>query len=289
MATYTNLTPIGPTPFERSKTSPNNTTNVDCVSASSSSLNVDLALRPKGVGALQAAIPDNTAAGGNRRGQYAVDWQMVRSAATQVASGTTYATIGGGAYNTASGDTSTVGGGSNNIASGYLSVIPGGNWALAELQGKLAHASGTFGNYGDAQFGRIILRGATTTNTSALVLTANASTASATNTLVLGNNKVYSYKIELVANSAVVGSGAVYGTSGGNWSLSGLIRRTADAASTALIGIPAVTAANIDSAISACTVALTADTTLGGLQIAVTGVANTNIHWVAVVTTTEVG
>ncbi len=58
---------------------------------------------------------------------------------------------------------------------------------------------------------------------------------------------------------------------------------------TALIGTPSVAYANLDSATGACIVALTADTTLGGLQIAVTGVASTNIHWMAVVTTTKVG
>jgi FtsZ-binding cell division protein ZapB len=57
-------------------------------------------------------------AGGNARGQDAVDLQRERSAATQVASGS-HSVIGGGFHNTASGDFATVGGGLTNTASGY--------------------------------------------------------------------------------------------------------------------------------------------------------------------------
>jgi len=388
----------GPTQvtFAESTAAPNATVYVDSITAAATTTNADLALRPKGTGALTAHVADGTATGGNKRGANAVDWQTgQRTNAMNVASGaqstagggkdnrssgaqstiaggwinvasgaqstvgggvsnnatgSDYATVAGGASNTASGYASvvaggkdntasgstasvgggqtnsaantfaTVGGGRNNYiggidstisggsantiyaasatiaggeghyANGIYSTIPGGYRAKTDQYGKYAYASGYFGTSGDAQFGLLILRGTTADAATARVLTADGlATASATNTLVLGNNKVYSYRIELVANSAAVGSGTVYGTLGGNWSLSGLIRRTADAASTALIGTPAVAYANIDSAIGACVVALTANTTLGGLAITVNGIAATNIHWVAVVTTTEVG
>lgn len=335
-------TPAGGSPtqvtFAEATASPNNSIFVDSMTAAGSATDIDLALSPKGAGALTAHVADSATTGGNKRGGNAVDWQTVRTAATQVASGqysviaggrghiasgqhsvvgggyantssdtlTTVAggfsnvaslnsaSILGGQSNTASGQYSSIGGGLTNTASGENSTVPGGLSAVASLYGKFAYASGKFSANGDAQFGQMILRGATADAATARVLTANglATASSVTNnTLVLGNNKVYSYKIELVANSAAAGSpsSSVYGTLGGNWSLSGLIRRTATAASTALIGIPAVAYANIDGAISGCVVALTADTTLGGLQISVNGVANTNIHWVAVVNTTEVG
>jgi len=64
-------------------------------------------------------------AGGNARGQGAVDLQSARSAATQVASGD-YSVIGGGEGNTASGDLATVGGGYANTASGDLATVGGG-------------------------------------------------------------------------------------------------------------------------------------------------------------------
>ena len=61
--------------------------------------NTPLVLQPLGTGALQAQKTDSTATGGNARGAYAIDWQLARSAATQVASGY-YNILGGGYANT---------------------------------------------------------------------------------------------------------------------------------------------------------------------------------------------
>ena len=77
--------------------------------------NADIALVAKGTGATLAQVPDGTTAGGNKRGIYATDWQKLRQSASQVAS--TYATIGGGIYNTASGVVATVAGGQGGTAS----------------------------------------------------------------------------------------------------------------------------------------------------------------------------
>ena len=86
---------------------------------------IDIALTPKGTGALTAQVANNLASGGNKRGTYAVDWQMARVNATQVASGI-YSTIAGGQNNTASLDHSFVGGGLQNTANGQNAVIGGG-------------------------------------------------------------------------------------------------------------------------------------------------------------------
>ncbi len=86
---------------------------------------ISIALQPKGAGALEAQIADGAATGGNLRGTNAVDWQMARGAATEVASGT-HATGGGGFGNTASGDEGTVGGGGYNTASYYYATVGGG-------------------------------------------------------------------------------------------------------------------------------------------------------------------
>jgi hypothetical protein len=87
-------------------------------------------------------------AGGNARGQYAVDFQGVRAAATQVASGD-YSAVVSGQNNTASGQSSFVGsgyensastqwsavvGGSNNTASGQASFVGSGNQNSASTQ-----------------------------------------------------------------------------------------------------------------------------------------------------------
>lgn len=91
----------------------------------SASTNVGLAFVPKGTGAVTSAIPDNTTAGGNARGQYATDLQRFRILASQVASGN-YSTIVGGINNIASGQGSTVCGGENNTSSGLDSVAVSG-------------------------------------------------------------------------------------------------------------------------------------------------------------------
>ena len=62
---------------------------------------------------------------GDARGTDAVDLQILRDAATQVASGE-QSVIGGGSRNTASAQYSTVGGGDSHIASGFASTIAGG-------------------------------------------------------------------------------------------------------------------------------------------------------------------
>lgn len=76
--------------------------------------NVNAAITPKGTGALVAQTPDGTTTGGNARGTYAVDWQMTRSNANQVASGG-YTVIGGGYNNRNTGWTGVIGGGGDNF------------------------------------------------------------------------------------------------------------------------------------------------------------------------------
>lgn len=63
--------------------SPNNTVNTSIISALAPSANADLVLRPKGTGALLLANPDNTATGGNKRGDYNIDLQTYRTDASQ--------------------------------------------------------------------------------------------------------------------------------------------------------------------------------------------------------------
>jgi len=87
--------------------------------------NTPLILQPLGTGALQAQATTSSATGGNARGANAVDWQMVRSTATQVASATV-STIGGGQNNTVTSFQSTICGGNGNTVSGSASSVLGG-------------------------------------------------------------------------------------------------------------------------------------------------------------------
>lgn len=112
---------------------PNNSVPVVQLLATNASANVDVALTPKGIGALTGHVADNTSTGGNKRGANAVDWQTTRSNATQVASGQN-ATIGGGSGNTSSNVYTTVSGGEQNVASGVQSTVSGGFFNVASAE-----------------------------------------------------------------------------------------------------------------------------------------------------------
>jgi hypothetical protein len=92
--------------------------------ATNAATDVDLVLQPKGTGAIITQQPDGTASGGNKRGDYAIDFQCVRGNASEVASGTGAIILGGG-NNTSSGYGSVVLGGGLNIASGDASAALG--------------------------------------------------------------------------------------------------------------------------------------------------------------------
>ena len=79
----------------------------------------DIVIEPNGTGALRGS------SGGNARGDYAVDWQLSRSGAADVASGN-YSVVGGGEANVASATHTTVGGGSNNTATDNYATVSGG-------------------------------------------------------------------------------------------------------------------------------------------------------------------
>lgn len=129
--------------------SPNNTVNVASLTTNVSSTNGDLALVPKGSGALMAQIPTGSATGGLKRGSYAVDWQFSRSAAAMVASGN-YSVIGGGTANKASGELATIAGGTSNEATGSWSSVLGGGSNKATA--NRATVAGGQGNTASGQY-----------------------------------------------------------------------------------------------------------------------------------------
>ena len=312
--------------FAQSTASPNDTVYVDSITAAGSTTNVDLALRPKGTGALTAHVADGTAAGGDKRGGHAVDWQRSRDSAGQVASadqstigggyantasgtdatvaggrgniatynhavvaggwsntGSSYrSSVGGGAGNTASGEASTIAGGHTNTATALMSTIPGGTKALAATYGKLAYASGMAVAQGDAQYGLSVLRGATTADATAR-LTSDGTAASATNVANLAANRCFLMKVLLAATDTAsphtVGLVAEYSV---------LIRQGAAAANTVVVDQTQHTLL-ADASLLATAIAITADTTNGGLNLTVTGIAGSNLRWVATIQTTEVG
>ena len=293
----------------RSTTSPNATMPVHGVQASGAETNIDLLLVTKGAGAIVAQVPDDTVAGGNKRGLYAIDWQRSRASSTQVASGSyasigggisntasansasigggssntasaNYASIGGGIFNTASGGTSSIGGGSYNTASGESSTIPGGLYATTNsILGLLAYgfAGGTLGRNQMSFFGgRADTADATPTR-----ITADAGAASATNQLVLRNSSAFRVRGTVVARNISTNAAK-------EWTFEALIKRGASASATSIVGTPTLTSTFADTAAESWALAITADTTNGSLAITGTGAASTSIRWTAVVHSIEV-
>jgi hypothetical protein len=325
-----------------STAAPNATVYVDSLTASAASTNADVAFVAKGTGATLAQVPTSTAAGGNKRGTYATDWQKSRTLATQVASGTYSALIGGlnhtasgadavvigGDTNTASATDTAVIGGDSNIASGSGATIVGGSGNSASniytfVGGGLScTASGTYGSsigglgntasgdssaviggryattrsiagnfitaasvnpiataVGVSQTGLLVL-GRQTTDATATVLRSNTSAATTTNQVILPNNSAYFFQGQVIAGKTAAGDAK-------GWTIEGVIKRGANAASTTLVGTPTVTSSYADAGATTWSIAVTADTTNGGLKVEVTGQAATTIRWVAQIRTTE--
>jgi len=154
-------------------------TNVT-LSQNTTETNSALVLTPKGTGAfILGPKPDGTATGGNARGARAVDLQTSRTAATQVASGSSSFVHGIGC--TAS-SPYAIAIGINASATSDRAVAIGGGLAggtvasatnahayglhpVSDRYGMDSRASGRFSADGDAQRTRFVLRCKTTTNT----------------------------------------------------------------------------------------------------------------------------
>jgi len=128
-----------------SVTSPNNIVPTFGLSARSLSANVDFAIIPKGTGAfILGPIPDSTGTGGNKRGQYAVDLQISKSAtASRVASGNYSFLAGLGGSSTADATTSI--GQGNLVTSNYAVGLGYGNTASGLAAISLGYSNSNSG------------------------------------------------------------------------------------------------------------------------------------------------
>ena len=184
----------------------------------------------------------------------------------------------------ASGVYSAIIGGYDCVAS-ELGSYATGMWANSLIKGKWAHgASGHLGSGardGGSQSGHYVLI-SNTTDATAEALTSDNSTADTSNQVILFNNSAYSFSGTIIARQDAA-SGSDYAS----WEIKGALLRDANAASTVL-GNGIQNKLYATSGASAWAIALTADTTNGGLKIEVTGAASTNIRWVATVNTSEV-
>jgi hypothetical protein len=237
----------------------------------------------------------------------------VFSGENNIASGQ-YSFVSSGANNSARSNYSSIAGGSNNTADGIFSFIGGGdgnttnNSYSAVLGGVFSNANGEYsfiagggrgitrsitGNVvlpasfqpvsstnGSQQSGLLIL-GRQTTDATATRLASDANAASTTNQVILPNNSAYTFQGTCIAARTAAGDTS-------SWKFEGAIKRGANAASTVLVA--AVTPTVIAQDVGAVTwvLAITADTTNGGIKVEVTGAAATTIRWVVKIETTEV-
>lgn len=296
---------------------PNNAgTPVATFTATNAATNVDAALIAKGQGATLAQTPDNSTTGGNKRGANATDWQKLRSANTQVASGAR-STVGGGQRNTASADETTVAGGYQNTASVASATVAGGRLNTASatgasvLGGDSNVASGNYasvvgGNLNDADGACSTAMGYKAQCRGIQGAVARAyggfnnfdgdgqsrafylcqSTTNATQTTATTDRGAAgtANQIVLPNNSAFVIKGTINvrenatGDSSA-WEFTAYIKRGANAAATAMVVACTPTLIGQDAGAAAWAVSVDADTTNGALRCRVTGEASHNLKW----------
>ena len=226
-----------------------------------------------GADSFAAAINNNTISYGTRSFS-----SVAIGDNNRVGSGAGYASTFGGYANSSLASWSTCLGGRSctanfeySIALGYLGVTN----AIGKI--TFGHAGGPIG-LGGLGWGKLNLY-VQTTNATPAVLTSDNAAAGSTNQLIVPNNSAYAFTGTVVARRQAAG-----GTESAAWKVEGLIRREGTAASTTLVFSTAVAISNVPL----WGLALTADTTNGGLKVEATGAASTNIRWIATIDTSEV-
>ena len=240
-----------------------------------------------GADSLAAAITNNSSTyGAQGANSIAVGYRATSSASKSTAIGgeTSTASAGGataigGEFATASGAFSVALGGSVNTASGEGAYAFGKRAQAVQVQ-KYAygHQLGT----SEACQGGYIVLAAATTDATATALRSNTNAAGSTNQIILPNNSAYAVTGTVICRQSVAGSDKASG-----WTFTAVIRRGANAASTALVAAVTPILIAQDVSLATTVLAVTADTTNGGLAVTVTGIAATNLRWVATIQTAE--
>lgn len=238
-----------------------------------------------GSNSFAAAVANNTSSyGATGANSVAIGYQANASSTrslcistnSSVSSATESVAIGSNV--TASGNYSFSAGYASTASVAYSVAI--GSYAIANIAGKIALSGGAIAAAADSQSGYFVLRRGTTDATATTLNSGVGNPASgATNQVILPDNSAFAFTGTVVARQQAAG-----GTASAAWKIEGLIRREGSAGTTTLV---ASTVTAIDNT-PGWALALSADTTNGGLAITATGAAATNIRWVAAVQTSEV-
>lgn len=221
-----------------------------------------------GTDSFAAGIGNNTSSyGATANTTVALGPSAKASAANAIAIGNTC--VASGAQSVAIG---------GNCSATQTASIALGNAAVSDVYGKQAISAYSGFGVAAVQSGTtMVARG--TTDATATVLTANNSAAGTTNQVILPNNTAYAFDGLVVSRQQ-----AADGTASAAWKVEGLIRREANAGTTTLVASTVTAISNVPG----WTLALSADTTNGGLTITFTGAAATDIRTFASIRTAEV-
>jgi len=178
-----------------------------------------------------------------------------------------------GTNNTVSSFYTFASGSTNTASESYAHAV--GSTALADRQGKFAHASLGFGTVGDSQYGRMILSKATTDATATVLTAIQGNTAQSVNMPVIPSGGAQAFSGLIVAKQTGSANAAA-------WEIKGLIVN--NGGTTTLVN-SAITV--IDNTPSWGGPALSADNTNDWLAITCTGAASTSIRWSCTLNTSE--
>jgi len=306
--------------------SPNNTVNFVCLKPTGGTTNVGIAIVPKGTGAFSLSVPDGTSTGGNARGAYAIDLQLLRTAATQVAGGIYSFVAGGGSVASggysvaigrlvnatseaaiALGDQCTASGAgafatSGCTASGANSFAHGGSGTSATNTNAVAFglqciASGAFttaiGVWGVAdRYGQFTHGSAAFSigHGQFVRLIASSRTTNATPTLLWLNGALASARFTIPSGKIFAFAARISGIKSDGTAASHYVRKgTIKNVSGTVTLVGSIETIGTDVEDNAATdVAITADDANDALQINVTGIAAETWRWVAVVEGVEI-
>jgi hypothetical protein len=238
------------------------------------------------------ASGDWSVVGGGQKNTASAIYSFVGGGGGNTTAQTGAVVCGGGAFggnpssflsNTASGLSSFIGAGlGNSTDSSYSAVIAGvyGRTRGIQCNHVFAASNNPMGSFqsGQAQAALVVL-GKQTTDATPTAVTIDGNAGATTNQVILPNNSAYFFRGEVV-------SGVTGGGNSKSWTIEGLIKRGANAASTTLVGVTVMSPFG-DVGAATWTIAVTADTTNGGLAVTFTGQAATTIRTVAQIRTTE--
>jgi len=245
---------------------------------------IDAAIIAQGAGATIAS------ATGNKRGEYATDWQKQIGDNSEVASGA-YSVIGGGSFNKASGQASIVIGGNNNLADSDYSVILGGQGGTARgIAGAVVtpgFASGGIYAAPGAMQTAVYVLGAVSNDTDTVRLTTDGNPSiTANNQIAAGDRSTVHFK------GTVVGRLNSESTECAYWSFEGMMKQDIDSTSTDFVPagtVPVVTLVTATSTLTnAWDVSVEINNLIGCMSIVASGDLGQQIRWVSKVETIEI-